>query len=99
MPTTLPRHQDATCARGINPVETTQARTALVEAYKALLVLDEGGLLDFISEAAGDVTAANQCRDAIAHIEDAMSPNLLATVLPTYTKVLYATDRSRLGIN
>lgn len=93
----LPRTQDSTCGFGINPVESDAARMALVEAYKALLVLDEGGLLDFIEENAHDIMAAAQARDALAAIEDSMSPNLLCTVLPAYTKVRFATDRSREG--
>jgi len=96
-PLPLPRHQDATCARGVNPVESDGARTALVTAYRALLVLDEGGLLDFITEAAGDSNAARQAREAMCAIEDGMSPNLLVTVLPSYSRVRFATDRSREG--
>jgi len=93
----LPRHQDATCGRGINPVESDAARTAIVESYKALRVLDEGGFLDFIAEMAHDSNAADQARDALVAIEDNMSPNLLVTVLPSYSKVRFATDRSRPG--
>jgi hypothetical protein len=93
----LPRPQDSTCGRGVNPVESEPARLALVEAYKALRVLDEGGLLDFIEEKSGDPMAAAQARDAIVAIEDSMSPNLLVTVLPSYSKVRFATDRSRSG--
>lgn len=82
-------------ATNINPVETEPSRIALVTAYKALLVLDKGGLLDFIAEKAYDPQAAAQAREAIETIENAMSPNLLCTVLPGYTKVKFATDRSR----
>jgi hypothetical protein len=64
------------------PIESPQARHALVETYKALKVLDESGLLDFIEE-------------AITAIETSMSPNLACTILPTYTKVRFQTDRSR----
>jgi hypothetical protein len=81
----------------MNPVESDAARMALVEAYKALRVLDEGGLLDFIEEKSGDPMAAAQARDAIVAIEDSMSPNLLVTVLPAHSKVRFATDRSRPG--
>lgn len=95
--TTLPRIQDATCGFGINPVESEPARVALVEAYKALLVLREGHLLDFLAEQAHDPMVRAQCLDAISTIEDSMSPNLLVTVLPAYTKVRFATDLSRAG--
>jgi len=84
-------------ATNIAPVESDQARVALVEAYKALLVLEEGGLLDFIAENAYDPQAAKQAREAIDALEEGMSPNLLCTVLPAYTKVKFATDRSREG--
>jgi len=93
----LPRHQDATCGRGVNPVESDASRTALVEAYKALRVLDESELLDFITDAGFGSKTAEQAREAIASIEDSMSPNLLVTVLPGYSKVRFATDRSREG--
>lgn len=76
------------------PVESTPARKALVEAYKALSVLDQGGLLDFIAEKAFDAKAAEQARDAIATIEACMSPNLLCTILPAYTKVRFTTVAS-----
>lgn len=88
-----PRSADVTT----NPVESDAARVALVEAYKALRVLDESGDLDFIAEKAGDIKAVEQAREAIAAIEDAMSPNLLVTVLPGYSRVRFATDRSRPG--
>jgi hypothetical protein len=68
-----------------------------VEGYKALKVLDEAGLLDFIAERAFDTKAAEQSRDAIAKLEASMSPNLLCTILPAYTKVRFATDKSREG--
>lgn len=93
----LPRPQDTTCGRGINPVESDAARVALVEAYKALRVLDESGNLDFIAEKTGNIKAVEQAREALTTIEDSMSPNLLATVLPSYSKVRFATDRSRAG--
>lgn len=80
-----------------NPVESTASRVALVEAYKALLVLDEAGLLDLITEEANDSAAARQAREAIEAIEANMSPNLLVTVLPTYTRVRFSTDLSRPG--
>lgn len=79
------------------PVESPAARKAIVTAYKALLVLREGGLLDFIAEKAHDTKAAEQARDAITSMEALMSPNLLVTVLPTYTKVRFATNLSREG--
>lgn len=93
----LPRSQDATCGRGVNPVESDPARLALVEAYKALRALDENGLLDFIKEKVGDTKAVEQVHKALAVIEDSMSPNLLVTVLPGYSRVRFATDRSRAG--
>jgi hypothetical protein len=70
---------------------------AIVAAYKALRVLDEAGYLDYVAEETGDHMAATQAREAIATIEDNMSPNLLCTILPGYTKVRFATDRSRPG--
>jgi len=79
------------------PLESNQARIALVTAYRALLALEEGGLLDFIAEQAFDTKATEQAREAIEALERGMSPNLLATVLPAYTKVRFATDRSREG--
>ena len=79
------------------PVESDQARIAIVTAYRALRVLEEGGLLDFIAEQAFDAKAAEQAREAIATIEASMSPNLLCTVLPAYTKVRFSTDHSREG--
>ena len=79
------------------PLESNQARLGIVAAYKALRVLDEGGLLDFITEYGGDPKSAEQARDAIEALERGMSPNLLVTVLPAYTKVRFATDRSREG--
>lgn len=79
------------------PVESDQARLALVTALRALMVLDQGGLLDFITEYAHDAKAADQAREGITAIEAGMSANLLATVLPAYSKVRFATDRSREG--
>lgn len=92
-----PRVQDTNGPQGINPVETDAARVALVEAYKALRVLRDGGLLAFVAENAHDPAAAEQANEAIATVENSMSPNLLCTVLPAYTKVRFATDRSREG--
>lgn len=71
------------------PVETPEARKAIVEMYRALLVLDKGDLLDFIAESAFDPKAAEQCREAIASAEALMSPNLLLTVIETYTMVRF----------
>lgn len=88
-----PRSADVTT----NPVESDAARVALVEAYKALRVLDESGSLAYIAEALRDIKAVEQADAAIATIEDNMSPNLLVTVLPAYSKVRFATDRSRPG--
>jgi len=79
------------------PIESAPARIALVEAYKALRVLNEAGYLAYIAEALHDPNAAEQADGAIAAIEAGMSPNLLCTVLPAYTKVRFATDRSREG--
>jgi len=79
------------------PVESDQARLALVTALRALMVLDQGGYLAYIAEEMRDPKAAEQADEAIAAIEAGMSPNLLATVLPAYTKVRFATDRSREG--
>lgn len=83
--------------KGVSPLESNEARFALVTAYKALRVLDEGGYLAYVAEALYDPKAAEQADAAIKTIEACMSPNLLATVLPAYTKVRFATDRSREG--
>lgn len=80
----LPRRQDTNCWHGVNPVESDPARVALVEAYR--------GLLDAL-KAANDVKTIEQIRKAIVAIEDNMSPNLLVTVLPAYSKVRFATDQ------
>ena len=64
----LPRHQDATCGQGVNPVESDAARVALVEAYKALCVLNEGGYLAYIAEALHDHKAAEQAGEAKAQL-------------------------------
>ena len=84
-----------TTTTALPPVESDSARIALVEGYKALRVLDEAGYLAYIAEALHDPNAAEQADEAIAAIERGMSPNLLCTVLPAYTKVRFQTDRSR----
>lgn len=84
-------------ADNIAPVESDQARIALVEAYKALKVLDESCWLSLIANEYHDPKSADQARHAIDVIETSMSPNLLVTVLPSGTRVKYATDRSREG--
>ena len=78
----------------LNPVETPEVRFALVEAYKAIGVLDEMGYLDYLAEQFGDVKAVEQARAARDAVLAGMSPNLLVTVLPAYTKVRFATDRN-----
>lgn len=75
------------------PVESPQARHAIVAAYKALLILTENGLLDYVAE--GDPGAAREARDAIDQMEMSMSPNLLCTVLPTYSEVEFLTNADR----
>lgn len=77
------------------PAESPQARHAIVEMYRALLVLRENHLLDFIAEKAWDEKASQQCEDAIAQAELSMSPNLLITLLPAYTEIAFLTDRNR----
>lgn len=79
-----------------NPVESKSARFAITEGYKALRMLREGGLLDFIAEMGHDKKARQQCEESIAEIEAHMSPNLLLTVLPSYTKVQFAVDGGNL---
>lgn len=74
------------------PVESPQARRAIVTAYRALSMLDQGGLLDFIAKEAYDPQAAEQARAALDTLERSMSPNLLVTVLPAYTKVRWAAE-------
>jgi hypothetical protein len=82
--------------RGVNPTESPAAREAIVEGYRALLTLKSDGYLAHIAETLNSTTA-RVCDEAIAAIEDNMSPNLLATVLPAYTRVRFATDRSPNG--
>lgn len=84
-------------ATNIAPVESPQAREALVEAYKALRVLNESCWLAYIGNEGHDPKAAEQARYAIDVIEERMSPNLLITVLPSYTEIRFATDQSREG--
>lgn len=79
------------------PVESDQARLALVTALRALMVLDQQGYLTYIADEMCDPKAAEQANEAIEAIEAGMSPNLLCTVLVAYTKVRFATDRSREG--
>lgn len=69
------------------PVETPQARAAIVHGYRSLLMLQQSNLLLFVADQGCDPKAAQQCYDAIDAIETLMSPNLLCTVLPAYTKV------------
>lgn len=66
-----------------------------MEAYKALKVLEGGGHLAYIAKTLHDPEAVEQAMRAIATVETLMSPNLLCTVLPAYTKVRFQTDRSR----
>jgi hypothetical protein len=88
---------DTQTREALAPVESDQARLALVIALRALMVLDQGGYLAYIAEEMCDPKAAEQTRGAITAIERGMSPNLLITVLPAYTKVRFQTDLSREG--
>lgn len=75
------------------PVESIQARTAIITAYNTLSVLHLAGHLAVLAEL-GDPMAAKQVAEAIAEIETLMSPNLLCTILPAYTKVAFSTKQS-----
>ena len=75
------------------PVESPAVRAALVGAYKALLVLcdpEHGSATTGIGDI--DPQSIKQGQEAIMRIESSMSPNLLCTVLETYTKVRFQTD-------
>ncbi len=78
-----------------SPVESPQARKAIVGMYRALLILEDNGVLEEVEALLPDVVG--KARDAVIAAEAGMSPNLLCTVLPTYTKVRFQTDRSRDG--
>lgn len=75
------------------PVESEEARRAIVAGYKALMVLHEAGLVEH-AIAPYDPKAASQVLNTIQEIETLMSPNLLITILPAYTKVAFTTKQS-----
>lgn len=73
--------------------ESHEAAIAIMEGYRALLLLREASLLDFIAENAFDKKAKEQCETAISDMEDCMSPNLRLVTLASYTKVRFSTSR------
>lgn len=78
------------------PVESSEAREAILAGYRALVELRDSGVLEWL-EAEGDPAPRGIVQEGIAGMEARMSPNLLVTVLPSYTKVRFATDRNRPG--
>ena len=74
------------------PIEPPAARSAIAEAYQAMSMLQEAGLLDFISEAAFDKKAAEQVEHAMWTIESTASPNLLLSMLPNDVLVRFQTE-------
>lgn len=82
-----------TKTRSLAPVESPEAKEALVAAYNALLVLDLSHHLALVEEYGCDPNAANQAREAIATIEAGMSPNLLLEVIESGAVVTYKTDK------
>lgn len=78
------------------PVESSEAREAILAGYRALVELRDSGVLEWL-EAEGDPAPRETVQEGIAEMEARMSPNLLVTVLPSYTKVRFATDRNRPG--
>lgn len=76
------------------PVESSEAREAILAGYRALVMLQDSGILEWL-EGEGDPEPSETVQEGIAGMEAHMSPNLLVTVLPSYTKVRFATDRNR----
>lgn len=96
-----PRTQDATCGMGVNPVETPAARAALATTCRVLSLNEKMGVTSAIAEHLNEPIVAESLTSTLQTVMDAMSPNLLATVLPAYTDVEFATaevPRPRKGI-
>lgn len=74
------------------PVEDPRTKDFLVHSYKALMVLAGPGSTGEYLLAEHDPKALEQAQRSIAEIEARMSPNLLATILPSYTEVLFSTE-------
>lgn len=78
------------------PVESSEAREAILAGYRALVRLQDSGILEWL-EGEGDAITGITVREGIEEMEASMSPNLLCTVLPSHTKVRFATNRNRPG--
>lgn len=78
------------------PVESSEAREAILAGYRALVEMRDGGVLEWL-EGEGDPISGIIVQERIKKMEASMSPNLLCTVLPAHTRVRFATDRSREG--
>lgn len=78
------------------PVEHPTAREAILEGYRTLMALKAGGILDWVASE-GDSHWRDYVNERLEVMQRNMSPNLLCTVLPSHTKVRFATDRNRPG--
>lgn len=81
----------------LNPIETDEARLAIVAAYRVLLAFEESGVTGQVAEHLHRSDLAEGITHAITEMRASMSPNLLVTLLPSHTNIRFATDRNREG--